>query len=46
VHRGYYEQNRVAVEAMWSWLGAKGESRLTQLLKKYDRDADRTSPAP
>jgi hypothetical protein len=46
VHRRYYDQNRAAVETMWTWLGAKGEQRFTQLLKKYDKDAEHASPTP
>ncbi|MBA5605212.1 hypothetical protein H3H36_07545 [Duganella sp. FT3S] len=37
LNKDYYEHNREAAEAMWTWLGEHGQSRFTALLKKYDK---------
>lgn len=36
VNRNYYNANKTAVEAMWTWLGDSGGKRLPALLKKYE----------
>lgn len=37
LNKDYYEHNREAAEAMWTWLGEHGHSRFTELLKKYGK---------
>ncbi|MGW8393207.1 hypothetical protein [Pseudoduganella sp. HUAS MS19] len=37
LNRGYYENNREASEAIWTWYGVHGRARLKTLLKKYRR---------
>jgi hypothetical protein len=37
LNKDYYERNRDYAEAMWTWLGAHGRNRFTELLKKYNK---------
>ncbi len=37
LNRAFYESNREASEAIWSWYGSHGRARLNTLLKKYRR---------
>jgi hypothetical protein len=34
-NRAYYDMHRERVEAMWAWLGGRGRTCFTELIKKY-----------